>query len=75
MNAASVIVVTLIVALMTLYEWPKMSRNQQKEKVIFAAMALSGWLLAILLIFFPEIPGPTHFIEMIFKSQSKWLEQ
>ena len=75
MNTASVIGVTLIVALMTLYEWPKMSRNQKKEKAVFASIALSGWLLAVILIFFPEIPGPTHFIEMIFKSQSKWLEQ
>lgn len=75
MNTASVIGVTLIVALMTLYEWPKISRNQKKEKAVFASIALSGWLLAVILIFFPEIPGPTHFIEMIFKSQSKWLEQ
>lgn len=75
MNTASVIGVSMIVALMTLFEWSKMSKNQKKEKVVFAAIALSGWLLAIILIFFPEIPGPTRFIELIFKSQSNWLEQ
>lgn len=33
-----------------------------------------GWILAVLLIFFPEMPGPTDLIDWIFKPLGKMLE-
>jgi len=34
-----------------------------------------GWLLAILLLFFPDMPGPTQMIEKLFKPLGKMLEK
>ncbi|MDM5188214.1 hypothetical protein QUF99_13075 [Bacillus sp. DX4.1] len=67
--------ITICVILITLYEWPKMDRNQKREKVAFVTLTAMGWLLAILLLFFPDMPGPTQMISYIFKPLSKILEK
>lgn len=61
--------------LIFLYEWPKMDRNQKKEKAAFVILTTMGWLLAILLLFFPDMPGPTQMIDMLFKPLGKMLEK
>ncbi|MDM5154508.1 hypothetical protein QUF88_11880 [Bacillus sp. DX1.1] len=67
--------ITACVVLITLYEWPKMDRNQKREKAVFVILTAMGWLLAILLLFFPDMPGPTQMISNIFKPLSKMLEK
>ncbi|WP_028400700.1 hypothetical protein [Ectobacillus panaciterrae] len=67
--------ITVCVVLIVLYEWPKMDRNQKKEKAAFVTLTAMGWLLAILLLFFPDMPGPTQMIEKIFKPLGKILEK
>lgn len=74
MNLASVFGITLVAILITLYEWPKMKKNQKKEKWTFVTLTIAGWLLAVLLVFFPDMPGPTQFIDMIFKPLGKLLQ-
>lgn len=66
--------VAVIVLLMFLYEWPKINSNQKKEKVAFVALIAIGTLLAILLIFFPGMPSPTQWVEMIYKPLGQLLE-
>jgi multisubunit Na+/H+ antiporter MnhB subunit len=68
-------IVAVIVLLMILYEWPKINSNQKKEKVAFAAVAAIGTLLAILLIFIPDMPNPSQLVEWIYKPLGKLLEQ
>jgi multisubunit Na+/H+ antiporter MnhB subunit len=75
MNLASVFGITVVVVLITLYEWPKMNRDQKKEKVAFVTLTGSGWLLAVLLVFFPDIQGPTNLIDAIFRPLGKFLEK
>ncbi|MBM4761099.1 hypothetical protein [Bacillus sp. B15-48] len=75
MKFASVIGITMIAILMTLYEWPKISKNQKKEKRAFVALTIAGWMLAVLLVYFPDMPGPTQLIQTVFKPLSKFLEQ
>lgn len=75
MKWITVIGITVCVVLIFLYEWPKMDRNQKKEKAAFVILTTMGWLLAILLLFFPDMPGPTQMIDMLFKPLSKMLEK
>jgi multisubunit Na+/H+ antiporter MnhB subunit len=75
MNLASVFGITVVAILITLYEWPKMNKNQKKEKWTFVTLTIAGWLLAVLLVFFPDMPGPTHLIDMIFKPLGKLLQK
>jgi hypothetical protein len=59
---------------MILYEWPKLNKNQKKEKAAFLTLTAIGCFLAILIIFFPSLPGPTQLVEAMFKPLGKLLE-
>lgn len=67
--------ITVVAILMTLYEWQKMNKNQKKEKRAFVTLTMAGWSLAVLLVFFPDMPGPTHLMDVIFKPLGKLLEK
>lgn len=67
--------ITICVILIILYEWPKMNQNQKREKVAFASLTAIGWLLALFLLFFPDMPGPTKMITHIFKPIIKIFEK
>ncbi|WP_134701155.1 hypothetical protein [Ammoniphilus sp. YIM 78166] len=74
MKWGAIVGATFIVSLMTLYEWPKLNRKQKKEKAAFVALTGMGWLLAILLAHFPELPSPTKVVEAVYKPLGKLLE-
>ncbi|WHY73543.1 hypothetical protein [Fictibacillus enclensis] len=75
MKWISVIGITIVVAILAFYEWPKMKKDCQKEKMAFITITTIGWLLAIVLLFFPDLPGPTHLIVKIFKPLGQVLVQ
>ncbi|WP_240507995.1 hypothetical protein [Virgibacillus indicus] len=66
-----VIVVTILVIL---YEWPKMDKEQKKEKWAFAGLTMAGFLLAVMLIYFPDTPGPNQLVGEIFRPLGKLME-
>ncbi|MFP3125246.1 hypothetical protein OH784_21405 [Ectobacillus funiculus] len=68
-----VIGITLVVVLMILYEWPRMNPNQKKEKSVFIILIAMEWALAILLLFFPDLPRPEQMIEAVFNRLVKFL--
>jgi 4-hydroxybenzoate polyprenyltransferase len=75
LKLAAVLGITLLVALMALYEWWRMDhQKQKKEKAAFVTLAVMGWLLAILLVYFPDMSGPTQLMETIYKPFEKILE-
>jgi hypothetical protein len=75
MNFAAVFGITACVILITLFEWPKIKKDQKKEKWAFLSITMIGWLLSVLLVFFPDMPGPTQLIDSIFKPMGKLLEK
>lgn len=75
MKWAAIIGISFIVLLIALYEWPKMNKNQKREKTAFFILSVLGWLVAVLLVFNPEMPGPTQMIEAIYKPLGKLLEK
>lgn len=75
MKWAAVLGITAILAFMTVYEWPKMKAQMKKEKMAFAALTILGGILALLLVFYPEMPGPTKWIDAVFKPLGKFLEK
>lgn len=75
MKWGTILGVTILVALITLYEWPKINFDQKKEKITYITLIAVGWLLAILLIFFPDMPGPAELVNMIYKPLGKILEK
>jgi len=75
MKWITIIGITICVFLIVWYEWPKMDQNQRKEKAACVVLTATGWLLAILLLFFPDMPGPTQMIDVLFKPLGKMLEK
>lgn len=73
MEILFVLGITILILVMYLYEWPKIEKKQKKEKRSFVVLTIIGWLLAILLVFFPDLPGPIHFLREIYKPLEKWL--
>jgi hypothetical protein len=67
-------IVAVTVVLMFLYEWPRINRNQKKEKAAFVALTTIGCFLAILHIFYPSMHGLTEWIDKISSPFGSFLE-
>jgi multisubunit Na+/H+ antiporter MnhB subunit len=75
MNWGAIMGIIVMFIIMALYEWPKINQNQKKEKVAFVVIISIGFTLAILLNMYPNMPGPTQLVEVIYKPFSKILEK
>lgn len=65
--------ITLIPLLITLYEWPKLRHKGIRDKAAFSVLTGAGWILAILLIVYPNMPGPSQMAEVLFKPLAKFI--
>ncbi|MEF3303681.1 hypothetical protein [Paenibacillus sp. GYB003] len=74
MNVVSVIGITLLAAAVLMSDRRNWSRRSWKERAAFAAITALGWAIAVLLVFVPELPGPTQLVESIFGPLGKSLE-
>lgn len=75
MNWGAIISITFIVALILLYEWQTFRQLQQKDKFAFFGLLSIGWLLGIVLVFYPELPSPAKLMEALFGPLGKILEK
>jgi hypothetical protein len=75
MKWAAVLGITVVMLTMFLYDWPKIGRQLKKERVAFVALTVLGGILAVMLIFNPEMPGPTQWIDTVYKPLVKLLGQ
>jgi hypothetical protein len=65
---------TIIVICMFLFQWPKITKEQKKEKAAFITLTVLGWVLINFLFIFPNTPGPTELISLMFKPLGRLLE-
>lgn len=65
----------VLVALIFLYEWPRINRTQKKEKAVFVVLLSLGTILAIVLIWNPDLPGPTQMVDYIYKPLGRMMEK
>ena len=70
---AAVLGITTLLVLMTLYEWPKLRPEMKREKAAFAILTLLSGMLAFLLVFYPDLPGPTQALDAMTKPLVKFL--
>ncbi|MEH7331232.1 hypothetical protein V7161_01090 [Neobacillus drentensis] len=52
----------------------KNKQKSKKDKVVLIVFSVFGWLIANLLIFFPDVPGPSELIDVLYKPLGKLLE-
>ncbi|MGG1679330.1 hypothetical protein ACIFOT_26945 [Neobacillus sp. NRS-1170] len=74
MKIASLLGTTLLVLFMVLSQITKINKNQKKDRVVLIVFSALGWVVANLLIFFPDVPGPTELIDLLYKPLGKLLE-
>lgn len=74
MKLAIVFGIIIATLLFTLYEWPKIDKSKKNDKWAFIILTMIGLLLSVLLIYFPNMPGPTELVDAIFKPLAKYLE-
>lgn len=74
MKLVSILGITLFVAVMALMEWPKF-RHLHREKMAFATFSVIGYILAVLLVLYPDLPGTTQMFSVIYKPFEKILEK
>lgn len=69
-----IILITVLLFLLLLWELPKIDRDWKKERTAFITILVMGWILAILLILHPDLPGPTEFLYNLFNPLNGFLE-
>jgi multisubunit Na+/H+ antiporter MnhB subunit len=75
MKWVSIMGVTAFLVILAMFEWSNMKANMKREKIAFAALTSLGWGLAVLLLFYPEMPGPTQWINAIYQPLGKYFEK
>jgi hypothetical protein len=60
-----ILAVTVVSLLIIGFEWPKISREYKKERAALLVCTVLGWGLWVVLILFPELPGPTLLMETL----------
>lgn len=59
--------VTGVAALMVWAEWRGLEPDNKKERIAMTAVAASGWLVAVIVLVFPNWPGPIEFFNSLLK--------
>jgi multisubunit Na+/H+ antiporter MnhB subunit len=67
--------VSVMIFLLILFGSPGINKKQKKEKIAYITLFVIGWLLACMLILFPDTPGPTQVVDRMLKPLGKLLEE
>ncbi|MFC4770093.1 hypothetical protein [Effusibacillus consociatus] len=67
--------VAAVLALMVLHDWRNLSPCTKREKTAYGALIGLGAILAILLVLDPQMPGPTQWMDVIYKPLVNLLEK
>ncbi|MGE8080277.1 hypothetical protein [Peribacillus loiseleuriae] len=63
--------ISVIIAMIILFEWPKMKGNPKKDKLTFIILLFIGLVLSMFNL--TEMIGPTAWIETIFSPFGKFM--
>ena len=69
------IVITIIAIAIVLVETRILPKDQRKERAAVTAVTALGWLVVLINLYFPDLPGPNEFVEMLFKPMGHWLTE
>ena len=73
MKGWTLLLFVIAAALIVMREWPRIGREQAKDRAMFMALVTLGLLLAVFLWCFPDTPGPTDLVDMMFRPLADWL--
>lgn len=67
--------VAVVLALMVLHDWRAMPSYTKREKTAYGVLTGLGAILAILLVIDPQMPGPTQWLDVIYKPLVNLMEK
>lgn len=67
------LIMTGVVLLIFLVEWPRFRSYTRKEKLAFCSLLCIGWILSLFDL--TQTPGPITFVEALFKPLGAMLER
>ncbi|TWD99596.1 hypothetical protein FB550_107232 [Neobacillus bataviensis] len=65
---------TALIIVIILFQSSRLKQKQVKEKAALLTLSILGWILAILMLFFPDMPGPTQFIDWMYRPLGELLK-
>ncbi|WP_045520580.1 hypothetical protein [Neobacillus niacini] len=68
MKVVGILVVTVILVFIFLIQRRGLARSEKRVKRAFFSIMMVNWVFAVLLVIFPEMPGPGQMIDFIYKS-------
>jgi len=74
MKWGAVLGCTVLIIMIILFQWSRLKQKQVKEKAALLTLSILGWILAILMLFFPDMPGPTQFIDWMYRPLGELLK-
>lgn len=75
MNGLLVLGISVVVGLIGWYEWSVINRRARKERGVLITLLALGWILSSLLVYFPDLPGPTQLMEKLSGPFGQWMKE
>ena len=72
MLLGKILAVTVVGLLIVGFEWPKINREYKKERVALLVFTVLGWGLWLLILSFPDLPGPTQLMRDLMHPFTRW---
>lgn len=65
---------TTLIVLFAAGDWRKIDKKLRRERAAYFAICLGAWVLSLLLVLFPRLPGPTQLFAAMLKPLTKMME-
>lgn len=75
MKIASLLGISVVSGFIVLSEWRHLHRKPRNEKAAVLTITILGWMLAVILLYFPNVAGPSELASYLFHPLSKLLEK
>jgi hypothetical protein len=64
---------TIIIAVIILFQWPKMKQYPKKDKMAFLMLLVFVWVLSMFDL--PKMAGPVTWIEALFRPVGQFMDK
>jgi hypothetical protein len=68
MKVVGILGLTVILLFIFLIQRPGLKKSGKRVKMAFFSIMVVNWVLAVLLVIFPEMPGPGQLVDFLYKS-------
>ncbi|SDN64322.1 hypothetical protein [Bacillus sp. OK048] len=68
MKVVGILGITVILVFIFLIQGPGLKRSGKRVKMAFFSIMMVNWILAVLLVMFPEMSGPGQMVDFIYQS-------